>query len=33
MNLPSRFIGEIPANLVDYQLIDNFEDREEIIRY
>ena len=33
MNLPSRFIGEIPANLVDYQLIDSFEDREEIIRY
>ena len=39
MNLPSRFIGEIPQELVDYQLIDvgrgsySSEDDEETIRY
>ena len=30
MNLPSRFIGEIPTELVDWQLLDNFDDEEKI---
>lgn len=33
MNLPSRFIGEIPSNLVDYQLLDTRYDEEERIHY
>ena len=32
MNLPSRFVNEIPQNLVDYQLMD-WENEEDIINY
>lgn len=31
--LPSRFIGEIPSNLVDWQLINDFYDEDEKIYY
>ena len=33
MNLPSRFIGEIPSSLVDYQLLNTTFDDEEKIYY
>lgn len=34
INIPSRFIGEIPSELVNYQLLDNyFDDNDDIIRY
>lgn len=33
MNLPSRFIGEIPPNLVDYQLLETSYDDDEKIYY
>ncbi len=33
MNLPSRFIGEIPPNLVDYQLLDPGYDDDDKIYY
>lgn len=33
INIPSRFIGEIPPHLVDCQLLDSSYDDEEIIRY
>ena len=34
INLPSRFIGEIPTKLVDWQTLDNvFDDDEETIHY
>lgn len=33
VNLPSRFIGEIPATLVDFQLLNTNFDDEEIVRY
>lgn len=33
INVPSRFIGEIPSNLIDYQLLDTGFDEEEKIYY
>ena len=33
MNLPSRFIGEIPPNLVDYQLLEASYDDDDKIYY
>ena len=33
MNLPSRFVNEIPQNLIEYQLIDWGDDDEDIINY
>ena len=33
MNLPSRFIGEIPPNLVDYQLLETSYDDDDKIYY
>jgi DNA helicase-2/ATP-dependent DNA helicase PcrA len=37
INLPSRFIGEIPTDLVEHTVIDNYgyddEDDEDVIRY
>jgi len=31
--LPSRFIGEIPAKLMDWQMIEDFDDNEEKVYY
>ena len=33
MNLPSRFIGEIPQHILDYQLFDWNKDEDDIIEY
>ncbi len=33
INLPSRFIGEIPSKLIDWQTLDNGFDDEETINY